>query len=59
MGWINSWSTYIASSTADTTALGNYWMPLLYFVLTPIFVIGGIALVVKLLLKLVHGGSHS
>jgi len=53
-----TWSGYIASSTADTTALINYWSPLLYFVITPIFVIGGVILVVKLVLKLIHGSGH-
>jgi len=53
-----TWSGYIASSTADTTALISYWSPLLYFVITPIFVIGGVYLIVKLILRLVHGASN-
>lgn len=52
-----SWSTYITSSTSDTSALISYWQPLLYFVITPIFVIGGIVLVVKLVLRLIHGSQ--
>jgi len=52
-----TWSGYIASSTADTSALISYWQPLLYFVITPIFVIGGIVLVVKLILRLIHGNA--